>query len=139
MELILALGSNIGDRTQNLCTAKTFLQKHFTLVKESKVVQSEPVDYLDQPKFLNQVIQWETQIEDPKEILSITQSIEKQMGRQKLIPKGPRNIDIDIIFLGKQKVSSPELTIPHPEWNKREFVRTPLQELPYAQKSSFLA
>lgn len=134
MELVLALGSNIGDRQSNLNKAKELLKNHFELVKESQILNSAPVDYLDQSDFLNQVIQFETNLDDPQEILKITQSIEKKMGRVKVIPKGPRNIDIDIIFLGTKKVDLPNLTIPHPEWKKRYFVRNLIRELPSFNK-----
>ncbi|MFZ8999921.1 MAG: 2-amino-4-hydroxy-6-hydroxymethyldihydropteridine diphosphokinase [Bacteriovoracaceae bacterium] len=134
MELIIALGSNIGERQTNIQKAKDYLTTHFKLIKESKIIESCPVDYLNQPYFLNQVLEFETSIQKPEEILSITQSIESLMGREKVIDKGPRNIDIDIVFLGTKQVNTKKLIIPHPSWQSRSFVKEPLKELPYYQK-----
>ncbi|MDH5580640.1 MAG: 2-amino-4-hydroxy-6-hydroxymethyldihydropteridine diphosphokinase [Bdellovibrionales bacterium] len=134
MELIIALGSNIGERRANMQKAKEYLSVHFTLIKESKIIESEPVDYLSQPCFLNQVIEFETKTVEAEKILSITQSIEDKMGREKVIDKGPRNIDIDIIFFGDKIINTEKLIIPHPSWESRSFVKDPLKELPFYQK-----
>jgi len=130
-QLILALGSNIGDRLKNLDIAQQEL-KHFfgQPISTSKIYESKPVDYLKQPNFLNMVILFEISNKiSPSEILKMTQSIEIRHGRKKVIPKGPRSIDIDILYIDNNKISSDDLEIPHPEIHKRDFVIYPLQEI----------
>ncbi|MFN8369372.1 MAG: 2-amino-4-hydroxy-6-hydroxymethyldihydropteridine diphosphokinase [Bacteriovoracaceae bacterium] len=134
MSLIISLGSNLGERENNLGKALELLQKYFKLKAKSSICETEPVDYLEQPKFLNQLIEFELPSMGPFEILKITQGVEKEMGRVKNIPKGPRNIDVDILFLGFQKVKTPELEIPHHAWSKRPFNLQMLQDLNFFQK-----
>lgn len=131
MQIILALGSNIGSRYENLLRAQTELHKCFgEPVSTSKIYESIPVDYLSQPSFLNMVILYEVHEKiTPGEVLKITQGIEIQLGRKKEIPKGPRNIDIDILFINDKVVCSERLQIPHPEISYRDFVIYPLQEI----------
>jgi 2-amino-4-hydroxy-6-hydroxymethyldihydropteridine diphosphokinase len=131
MSLILALGSNLGDRFLNLKVALNLINQKFLIIKQSQIYESKPVDYLNQPIFLNMVLECKIPDEFPLEVLNILKTIEKQMGRVKNIEKGPRKIDIDIIFWGTEIINYPELKIPHPEWSKRDFVFYPLQELPY--------
>lgn len=130
--LILATGSNIGDRLYYLETAKKKLSKTFKFIAQSKVYQSDPIEYLNQDFFYNQVLQFETTLVDAKEILLCCQKIEKEMKRLKTIDKGPRNIDIDIIFWGKRKITNDRVIIPHPSFHKRGFVVHPFNELPCA-------
>jgi len=130
MCLIIALGSNIGDRQANLETAISLLEKQFTLVKASSVIETDPVDYLEQPAFLNQVVEFKKPENDIKTVFSILKQIEMQMGRNKTIPKGPRNIDLDLIFWGLESYCDGELEVPHPRAYCREFVMEPLKELP---------
>lgn len=134
MSLILALGSNLGDRLDNLLKAHTQLQKYFKEISASHIYESPAVDYLNQPPFLNQVVEYELPALTPKQILLTTQSIEVYLGRIKNIPKGPRTIDIDIIFVGKVKLHTEDLIIPHPSWSKRSFVLIPLLELPHGKQ-----
>ena len=130
-ELILALGSNIGDRLVNLNNAIIELVKRFGQpVASSNVYESKPVDYLDQPQFLNMVLLFRVpKTFSSKELLEITQGLEILLGRQKVIPKGPRNIDIDILFVNNEKINSAELVLPHPGISERDFVIYPLQEI----------
>ena len=135
-ELALALGSNIEDRLDNLNRAIAQLIKKFGQpIASSNVYESKPVDYLDQPQFLNMVLLFKApKTLSPKELLKITQEIEVILGRQKIIPKGPRNIDIDILFVNNEKANSAELVLPHPGINERDFVIYPLQEIRKAAK-----
>lgn len=131
MSLILSLGSNLGDRFSNIQTAINLIKKNFEVIKESQIYESKPVDYLDQPIFLNMVLECKIPDEFPLDVLRNLKNIENEMGRVKIIDKGPRKIDIDILFWGTEIINYPELKIPHPEWNKRDFVFYPLKELPY--------
>lgn len=130
-QLILALGSNIGDRLKNLNIAQRELEQIFGQpISRSKIYESKPVDYLKQPNFLNMVILFELSNSiNPSEVLKMTQSIEIRLGRKKKIPKGPRIIDIDILYINNKKISSDDLEVPHPEILKRDFVIYPLQEI----------
>lgn len=136
MSLILGLGSNVGHRSSNLALARQHLRQFFKLICESQIYESSPVDDLDQGPFLNQVVEYELPSHlGPLDVLSRTQSIEKMMGRQKVRDKGPRNIDIDILFYGLESFHSPQLTLPHPQWFKRNFVLLPLMnDLPFFQR-----
>lgn len=127
--LIIALGSNIEPRLEFLSQAVSYLKKTFSLIKLSSVYESEPVDYLEQDRFLNMVAQFEIPNMTPEQVLEELQSIEKEMLRHKTIDKGPRNIDLDIIFIGRTKIRSEKLNIPHLSWNQRNFVVYPLLDL----------
>ena len=132
MSLIIATGTNLGDKLNNLHKALHFLQKHFILIKKSQIYCSEAVDYLDQPDFFNQVLEFEIPSQlSPLEILKICSQIEKEMGRKRDIPKGPRVIDIDILFFQLESFHSQNLQIPHPRLFERSFVVRPLIELSF--------
>ncbi len=131
MSLIIATGSNVGDSLKNLSLAKNELQSCFDLIAESKVYFSDPVEYLEQDKFYNQVLEFEIPSINPLKVFSIISEIEIKLGRKKIINKGPRNIDIDIIFWGLLNYQSNKLSIPHHSWAQRSFVVLPLKELPY--------
>jgi 2-amino-4-hydroxy-6-hydroxymethyldihydropteridine diphosphokinase len=98
------------------------------VVRRSSIHETEPQDYLDQPRFLNMAIDVETDL-TPRELLAAIQKIETEMGRQRTIPKGPRTIDIDILFYANQVIATPALEIPHPRLTERNFVLDPLQEI----------
>ncbi len=127
--IYLSLGSNLGDREARLRMALEKLQQRgILLVKESSIYETEPVDVLDQPDFLNLVCQVNTPLE-PEPLLSSCQEIEFEMGRRRGEDKGGRNIDIDILFYGRRIVEKPFLKIPHPAWRRRNFVLVPLAEI----------
>lgn len=130
--MILGLGSNLGDRLANIKNAIAALQHYFTEQAQSKIYASAAVDYLDQPPFYNLVIQYALPSIPPTKALDICLNIEHQLGRQRTIPKGPRNIDIDLLFWGTEQITLPTLQVPHPRWSQRSFVYFPLQELPAA-------
>ncbi len=131
MTLVLALGSNLGDRHSHLANARKLIDQHFSITHCSKIYRSEPVDIINQPEFLNQVVQCQPTKFSPLEILSITQAIEQQEGGHSAIPKGPRHLDIDILFIGHQVVNLKNLIVPHPSIKERSFVLLPLRELPF--------
>ena len=125
----LSLGSNVGDRDANLRAAIAALAPaglHVTQV--SSIYETEPVDYLDQPWFLNCVVEAETDVE-PQALLQALRAIESQMGGKKEFAKGPRKIDLDILLYGSETIDTPELQIPHPRLHLRRFVLTPLAEI----------
>lgn len=126
----IATGTNLGDRAQNLKTAREFLEQHFELIAESRIYESPAVDYLNQPDFYNQVLEFKLPAMSPESVMQLLLDIEKDMGRNRLIPKGPRLIDLDILFWGTQKINSQILQIPHPRLFERSFVVLPLSELP---------
>ncbi len=127
--IYLSLGSNLGDREARLRMALEKLQQRgILLVKESSIYETEPVDVLDQPDFLNLVCQVNTPLE-PEPLLAACQEIEIEMGRRRGENKGGRNIDIDILFYGRRIVEKPFLKIPHPAWRQRNFVLVPLAEI----------
>jgi 2-amino-4-hydroxy-6-hydroxymethyldihydropteridine diphosphokinase len=125
----LGLGSNLGDRRANLTEAIELLAgEQVRVTRTSSIWETEPRDVLDQPWFLNQVIEIETDL-FPRQLFQRLQRIEREMGRLKRIPKGPRLIDIDILLYGSAVVKSAELEIPHPHMTERRFVLAPLAEL----------
>ena len=131
MSLIIATGSNLKNKLENLNNAKLNLQKHFDLIKESEVFESEAVDYTAQPDFYNQVLEFKIPYMDKDEVMRLLLDIELYMGRTRDIDKGPRTIDLDILFWGTEEYKSELLTLPHPRWSNRSFVVRPLQQLPF--------
>ena len=131
MSLILATGTNLGKREQNLSLAKIELDKNFSFIAQSRIFESPAVDYEEQPDFYNQLLEYDIPKISPAETIKLILEIEEKLGRFRDIPKGPRLIDIDIIFWATKAVNLDNLTIPHPAWNKRSFVVYPLKDLPY--------
>lgn len=125
----LALGSNLGDREALLNEAVARLHAEgIETVRRSRIIETAPAYVLDQPHFLNMVIEARTGY-FVFELLKRTQQVEHAMGRLKTIDKGPRNIDIDILYFGNLILNTPHLTIPHPLIHERPFVLIPLAEL----------
>jgi 2-amino-4-hydroxy-6-hydroxymethyldihydropteridine diphosphokinase len=125
----LSLGSNMGEREEHLREALRRLETiEVRVLRKSSVYETEPQDMHDQPWFLNLVVEIETEF-FPMQLLAWTQKIERDMGRERLTPKGPRTIDIDILFYGRAVVDTPKLAIPHPRLAQRRFVLEPLGEL----------
>jgi 2-amino-4-hydroxy-6-hydroxymethyldihydropteridine diphosphokinase len=131
MALIVGLGSNLGNKVKSLEKAEALLRKHFSFVAKSRLYLSPPVDYLDQPDFVNQVMEFQSLESAPDKIMEILLQIENEMGRQRAIPKGPRIIDLDLLFLGQKTFKSSNVEVPHPRLFERNFVVLPLMELPY--------
>jgi 2-amino-4-hydroxy-6-hydroxymethyldihydropteridine diphosphokinase len=128
--MFIATGSNLGDRTQNLVAAKNLLATHFHLIQESRIYESPAVDYLNQPDFYNQVLEFKLPTLSAEKVMQLLLDTEKQMGRNRDIPKGPRIIDLDILFFGDLHIETELIHIPHPRLFLRSFVVLPLSELP---------
>jgi 2-amino-4-hydroxy-6-hydroxymethyldihydropteridine diphosphokinase len=128
----IALGSNLdsrfGDREANLHEAVRRLASLGEVKAVSAFYDTEPVGYLDQPRFLNGAAVLETRLE-PLALLRGLLEIEHAMGRERLIDKGPRVIDLDLLLYGSRILQTPELTLPHPEIQARRFVLEPLAEI----------
>lgn len=131
MSLIIATGSNQGNSEQFLLEAHHKLEEIFKPIKASRLYKSAAVDYLDQPDFYNQVLEFELPDMAPREVVQTLLAIEKEMGRIRKTDKGPRTIDIDLIFYGLEQTNDDVVTVPHPRLFQRSFVVKPLSELPY--------
>jgi 2-amino-4-hydroxy-6-hydroxymethyldihydropteridine diphosphokinase len=129
-KVYIGLGSNIGDRAQNLYLALQKLNQHVSLqVKEvSSIYETEPIGYTEQPKFLNMVSLVLTTCQ-PSELLAIMNQIEIESGRERKIRWGPRTIDLDILLYNQENIQTEHLFIPHPRMLERAFVMLPLYEL----------
>jgi 2-amino-4-hydroxy-6-hydroxymethyldihydropteridine diphosphokinase len=124
--IFLGIGSNLGERQNNLEEAKSLLS--LRILSESSLYETEPVGYLNQPWFLNAVIQVDQGL-TARELLQRIQEVENRLGRKREIPKGPRVIDIDILFYNDLILNEPDLVIPHPAIQDRKFVLQPLAEI----------
>jgi len=125
----LSLGSNLGNREQNLQRALYLLQCGELVVhRVSSVYETEPQDFLRQPRFLNLVAEVRTTLA-PEELLERALRVERHMGRVRRVPKGPRVIDIDLLLYEDVVIEGPELSVPHPAMIRRRFVLEPLAEL----------
>jgi 2-amino-4-hydroxy-6-hydroxymethyldihydropteridine diphosphokinase len=120
----LSLGSNLGDREGNLRAALDRLKPE----RVSRIYETEPMDLRAQPNFLNLAAELKTPLM-PMQLLAHTQRIERELGRVRTVPKGPRTIDIDILFYGSSVIRSAKLDVPHPRLHERRFVLAPLAEL----------
>ena len=127
-KIILALGSNIGDKKSNLETAINQINKFSTIKKISSIYESDPILLKEQDNFFNLVLEIDYK-KSAIELLESTKDIERRMGRKKTVKYGPRIIDIDIVFFNNKIVNSKDLVIPHYDWSNRVFVVKPLSEL----------
>jgi 2-amino-4-hydroxy-6-hydroxymethyldihydropteridine diphosphokinase len=127
--IYLSLGSNIGDRERNLRQAVEHLaSRDVRALHTSRIYETEPMDFIDQAWFLNQVVEAETAL-FPMQLLTRIGRVERELGRVRRVPKGPRVIDIDILFYGAAVINTLRLEIPHPRVAERRFVLAPLAEL----------
>ena len=125
----LALGGNLGDRAGYLQAAREALpEAGITLIRASRVAETEPLGVEDQPRFLNQVLEVETSLE-PRPLLNTVKDIERQLGRTARQRWGPREIDIDILRYDGRSVDEPGLHIPHAELQNRPFLLELLEDL----------
>jgi 2-amino-4-hydroxy-6-hydroxymethyldihydropteridine diphosphokinase len=125
----LSLGSNVGDREENLRAAISALRDAGVRVeKVSSFYETEPVDYLEQAWFLNCALEGQTK-SSAEELLRALREIETRLGSKKLVAKGPRLIDLDILLYGTETIDTPELQVPHPRMHLRRFVLVPLAEI----------
>lgn len=126
----ISLGTNIGDRYQNLTNAITLLKEDPGIKLEdiSSVYETDPVGYTDQDPFLNMVIGIKTTL-TPLELLDVCNNIENSLGRKREIKWGPRIIDLDILLYNQENIESEKLFVPHPRMHERLFVLIPLLEI----------
>ena len=125
----LGLGSNLGSRQRNLSAARRKLrEKGLRIVRQSRVIETDPWGVVDQPRFLNQVIEakWSG---TPRQLLSAAKQVERELGRQPTRRWGPRVIDVDILLFGDLRINQRGLIIPHPRITERPFVLESLNEL----------
>ena len=125
----LGLGSNLGSRARNLSGARRRLrQKGARILRQSRVIETEPWGVADQPRFLNQVIEVEWR-GTPRQLLKAAKEVEAEGGRVPTRRWGPRVIDVDILLFGNERVDFRDLVIPHPRIGERKFVLESLDEL----------
>jgi len=128
MKIVLALGSNLGDRESNLDQAISELEKIIEITHLSTLHETAPVGGPKQGDYLNAVLIGETQL-DPHELLALTSKIETKLGRVREVRNGPRTVDIDLIVFGELQIKAPDLELPHPRAHEREFVLAPWLEI----------
>jgi 2-amino-4-hydroxy-6-hydroxymethyldihydropteridine diphosphokinase len=128
----LSLGSNLGERQENLERALALLEvAGIRIVHRSSIYETEPQDVANQPWFLNMVVGCETRF-FPVQLLTAVLHIEREMGRKRgatAVRKGPRLIDIDVLLYGNAAIETPRLVVPHPRMLERRFVLEPLLEI----------
>lgn len=127
-KVYLGLGSNLGDRMENLRRALAALAPYVTIEEVSSVYDTAPVHILNQPRFLNIAVAGHTSLSSLA-LLHVLKRIESDLGRTKGERYGPRLIDIDILLYEDELVDTPELTLPHPRIAERAFVLVPLAEI----------
>ena len=127
----VGLGSNVGDRSSTLSRALELLDAEpgICVLAVSSFRETEPVGYLDQPRFLNAACVVETEL-SPRKLLERLLAVEQMLGREREGPRfGPRTIDLDLPLYGDETVDEPGLTVPHPRLPERPFALEPLAEL----------
>lgn len=127
-KVFLGLGSNMGNKEENLLTAIDLLQNGGTIEKKSSIYDTKPYGYADQDNFLNIVIEFNTEM-DPNDLLIFLQGIEERLGKKIEFKNGPRTIDIDILFFNNEIINNKDLIIPHKGLEERAFVLIPLNEI----------
>ncbi len=130
-EIFIGLGTNLGEKENNLAVAINLLKKYLNAqLRLSSVYRSEPAELTDQPWFLNQVVACNAGPEDtPTEVLKVLKEIESEMGRVETLRYGPRLIDLDLLFYQDWIFENTDLIVPHPKISERSFVLLPLVEL----------
>ncbi|MBF0594540.1 MAG: 2-amino-4-hydroxy-6-hydroxymethyldihydropteridine diphosphokinase [Candidatus Omnitrophica bacterium] len=127
--IFLGLGSNLGDRRKNIDDAVERLNlSGIKVLKVSSMIETDPVGGPPQGLFLNAAAKAETDL-SPREVLNVIHRIEVLLGRVRTVKDGPRTIDIDILLYDNITLNEPDLVIPHPRMNERDFVLRPLKEL----------
>ena len=126
--IYLALGSNLGNRLENLNEAIAALSPQMTVKAKSHVYETPPWGYEDQPLFLNQALKAQTYLA-PEPLIKHIKRLEVALGRKESFRNGPRLIDIDLLFYDDLVLNTPTLTIPHPRLHERGFVLLPLMDI----------
>jgi 2-amino-4-hydroxy-6-hydroxymethyldihydropteridine diphosphokinase len=124
----ISLGSNVGDRLGNVQDAIARMGELGEVVRVSSWYETEPVEFTEQPWFLNGVVDLRTELA-ARALMQELLKIERAMGRERNRPKGPRNIDLDLLLIDNDIVNTPDLTVPHPSMHERRFVLAPLAEI----------
>src|SRR5918999_2392268 len=126
----VGLGSNLGDRERHLRSALAALDApDVRVLAVSRFRETDPVGYVDQPRFLNAAALVETEL-SATELLERLLAVERSLGRERTGPRyGPRTIDLDLLLYGDERIDQPGLTVPHPRLAERTFVLEPLAEL----------
>jgi 2-amino-4-hydroxy-6-hydroxymethyldihydropteridine diphosphokinase len=128
-QLFLGLGSNLGNREENLSTAQSLIEEKVGIIRsKSSIYETAAWGITEQNAFLNQVIEVETSF-SPSAVLHLVLKIEKDMGRIREIKWGERSIDIDVLYYNNEIISTENLAVPHPFIQERKFVLVPLCEI----------
>lgn len=129
-EAYIALGANLGNREKSLKDALTLLDAHdgIEVLRCSGVYETDPVGYLDQPRFLNMAAALGTTLQ-PEELLMAMLDTENRLGRVRSIPNGPRTVDLDLLWMEGRRMESAHLNLPHPRMLERAFVLLPLDDI----------
>ncbi len=134
----ISLGSNVGDRAMHILGAVAALDAAGIHVQQlSSLYETAPVDAPPQAWFLNAVVEAETDLL-PRAVLRAIREIEKNFGRRRTQPRGPRTLDLDVLLYGKQFIRTEELQVPHPRMAARRFVLVPLAEIASALRHPVL-
>jgi 2-amino-4-hydroxy-6-hydroxymethyldihydropteridine diphosphokinase len=130
MKTFVGLGSNLGERESQIRLALDDLARlpSTRVVRASSLYDTEPIGEVDQPNFLNAVVQLDTEL-TARRLLWNLQLIERRLGRVRNRRWGPRTIDLDLLLYGELRIEEPDLRVPHPELTRRAFVLVPLVEL----------
>ena len=127
-DVYLGVGSNLGDKRENIRKALELLQEKCEVRAVSSLYNTQPVGFADQDWFLNGAVKIETEMA-PTKLRSCLRSIEERLGKKSIRKNGPRTIDLDILFYGSRTINEVGLTIPHPRLHERLFVLAPLDEI----------
>ncbi|MCS6886303.1 MAG: 2-amino-4-hydroxy-6-hydroxymethyldihydropteridine diphosphokinase [Acidobacteriota bacterium] len=131
-QAIVGLGSNCGDRAGYLLAAiSEMMALGLKIERLSAIYETEPVDYIDQPSFLNMAALIGGRMPSPEKLLLMLLELESRLGRSRSVPKGPRTIDLDLLVYGDVVISDrqAELEIPHPRMHLRRFVMVPVVDV----------
>jgi 2-amino-4-hydroxy-6-hydroxymethyldihydropteridine diphosphokinase len=126
----IGLGANLGDREATIRRAIELLERDgIEVIAVSELRETEPVGYVDQPRFVNAAVAVETELA-PRELLDRLLAVERELGRTREGPRfGPRTIDLDLLVYGDEIVDDPGLRVPHPRLSERKFALEPLADL----------
>lgn len=126
----IAIGSNLGDRAANLYEGVRLLVDAVgARARLSPLYETEPVGFVEQPAFLNGVVEIDGSLPPPHDLLDVCLAIEARLGRVRTVDKGPRPLDLDLLLYGDEVLDDARLTVPHPRMHERRFVLQPLADL----------
>jgi 2-amino-4-hydroxy-6-hydroxymethyldihydropteridine diphosphokinase len=126
----IGLGSNLGDRAGRLYDGvRLLLEATRARARLSPLYETDPVGYLDQPRFLNGVVELAGELPSPHELLELCLAVEARLGRERTIANGPRTLDLDLLLYGDARAADARLTLPHARMHERGFVLVPLADL----------